>query len=536
MRKLLYTAISLALVSIAQACASSVSEEREDLSESVAYDIVILNGRVVDPESGLDAIRNVGITGDQISVVTDESIQGSYTVDARGKVVAPGFIDYHAHGQSILSGRTQAFDGVTTALELEAGMLPISDYYDRLAKEGRPINYGASVSWASARIAEKTGAKPVADFSFFQNSLKENSWQEELADDQELAGIISRVEEGLDQGGLGIGFLLGYAPATGRKEYNFVNRVAAEHGVSTYTHARYLSTIEPQSSFEGFEEMIAVSAATGAHMHICHLNSISLRDIDDIVDLIDGAIAQGVNITVEAYPYGAGATSIGAALFRGPRWQQRLGGVKKTDFVSVKGPLDEEAFDELQADAPGTPVIVHFMNPEANPADQAVIDTSVLYPGGLIASDGGDWLAPTGKPYDGNTWPVPPEALNHPRSAGTFSRFLRQYVRERQAISLIDAVAKMSYLPAKYMEPSVPAMARKGRIQAGADADVVVFDLATVSDKATYLDPAHLSEGFEYVFVAGTPLIAEGKLDTNVLPGRPVRRPIKGESVGVAQN
>lgn len=536
MKKLLNTFFAVGLMSVIQACASSVAVEEFFSNDAQAYDIVILNGRVIDPESGLDAVRNVGITGDEISIVTDAAITGAYMVDASGKVVAPGFIDYHAHGQSIMSGRTQAFDGVTTALELEAGIMPVSDYYDRLAREGRPINYGASVSWAAARISEKTGAEPVADFSFFQNSLKERSWQEELADEQELAGIISRVEEGLDQGGLGIGFLLGYAPATGRKEYNFVNRVAAEHGVPTYTHARFLSTIEPQSSFEGFEEMIAVSASTGAHMHICHLNSLSLRDIDDIVELVDGAIGQGVNITVEAYPYGAGATSIGAALFRGPQWQERLGGVKKTDFVSVRGQLDEESFDELQADAPGTPVIVHFMNPETNPADQSVIDKSVLYPGGLIASDGGDWLAPTGKPYDGETWPVPAEALNHPRSAGTFSRFLRQYVREREAISLLDAIAKMSYLPAKYMEDSVPAMARKGRIQAGADADIVVFDLASVSDKATYLDPAHLSEGFEYVFVAGTPLIAEGELDTSVLPGRPIRRPVRHETAGMVQD
>lgn len=118
-----------------------------------SIDIAIVGGRVIDPETGLDAIRNVGIRNNKIVLVTENTILAPNDIDAKGLVVSLGFIVMHAHGQSILSNRGQAFDGVTTALELEAGIYPISEFYEARAIEGRPINYGVSVSWACARIA-----------------------------------------------------------------------------------------------------------------------------------------------------------------------------------------------------------------------------------------------------------------------------------------------------------------------------------------------------------------------------------------------
>ncbi|HCY56661.1 MAG TPA: D-glutamate deacylase, partial [Oceanicaulis sp.] len=147
----------------------------------------------------------------------------------------------------------------------------------------------------------------------------------------------------------------------------------------------------PQSSYEGFQEMVAVAASTGAHMHISHLNSISLSDIDRIAEMIEGAQANGVNITVEAYPYGAGATGIGAAMFRGENWRERMGGIEYSDFTVQGVPLDEERFNELQENAPGTGIVVHFLNPDERPEHQAYLDRSILFPGGAIASDGGPW-------------------------------------------------------------------------------------------------------------------------------------------------
>lgn len=488
-----------------------------------SYDLVILGGRVIDPETGLDAVRNVAIEGDRIARLTEEPISGLHTIDASGLVVAPGFIDLHAHGQTLLAGRVQALDGVTTALELEAGVYPVAEYYEDADAQGRAVNYGASVDWSRARSAVLTGAEPASHDDEFDAHGHDTDWRYTPASSQQTASVLERVEDGLDAGALGVGVLLGYVPGSGRNEYYALHELAAARDVPTFTHARYLSNLEPDSSLEGFQEMVAVSAATGADMHISHLNSISLRDIGLIRPMLEAAQSHGVNITVEAYPYGAGSTAIGTALFEGTDWQARFGGIEKSDFTLAGQPLSDEEFDRLQAEAPGTTIVVHFLDTESDPDDRAILSQSILFPGGAIASDGGTWLV-DGEELPGDTWPLPADADSHPRSAGTFSRFLRTYVREAGTIGLSEALAKTSLIPAQILEDAVPQMRTKGRLQEGADADIVVFDLAAVSDRATYEQPAQPSTGFQYVIVAGTPLVWAGEIDTTVLPGRPIRR------------
>lgn len=490
-----------------------------------SFDLVIQNGRVIDPETGLDAVRNVGVRGDKIAKITKRKLRGERVIDADGLVVAPGFIDLHAHGQSIPSGRVQALDGVTTALELESGEYPICAFYDTAAEEGRPIHYGASVNWSRARNAELTGWEPASPDQQFERDPESPDWRYTPASKEQTANVLERVQKELDDGGLGVGVLLGYSPGSGRHEYYALHELAAENGVPTFTHARYLSNIEPDSSFEGFQEMVAVSAATGAQMHVSHLNSISLRDIGIVRKMLEQAQANGVNITVEAYPYGAGSTAIGTALFEGENWQARMGDIKKSDFTRDGVPLTDAEFDRLQAEEPRTTIVVHFLHPEDDPKDRETLAQSILYLGGAIASDGGDWRVGREK-IASDVWPIPDDAEAHPRSAGTFSKFLRVYVRENEMIGLSDALAKTSLIPAQILEASVPQMRRKGRIQEGADADIVIFDFDTVRDRATYEEPAQMSVGFEYVVVAGTPLVWSGELDTAVLPGRAIRRPL----------
>ncbi|WP_417449408.1 amidohydrolase family protein [Kordiimonas sp.] len=489
------------------------------------YDIVITNGRVVDPETGLDAVRSLGITDGKIMVVSESALDGARTIDATGRVVSPGFIDMHAHGQDILSARMQALDGVTTGLELEAGMMPISNYYDRAAEEGRPINYGASVNWAHARIATFLDIEPEDDVEWFFEAFAKTNWQEEVATPEQLEKIEAYVEKGLDEGGLGVGILIGYAPGTGHKEFFAVNKLAAERGVPTFTHARYLSMLEPKSSFEGLAEVVTAAAGTGAHTHIVHLNSMSLRDIELIAPMIRKAQDQGLKVTTEAYPYGAGSTGIGAAMFRGDRWRERVGGVDASSFDVGGKRLTEEELKYYQTEKPETQTVIHFLELD-DPKDRAFLDMSVLFPGGVIASDGGNWLV-DGKMVDQNTWPVPENAWSHPRSAGTYSRFLRSYVREGGEVSLLDAITRLSYGPAKIMQDAVPQMKLKGRIQKGADADIVIFDLDRVADKATYAKPAQASVGFDYVLVNGVVLVDGGEMQTDVLPGKPVRNAVK---------
>jgi N-acyl-D-glutamate deacylase len=485
-------------------------------------DIVIENGRVIDPETRLDAVRNVGIRNGKIAAVSATALKGQVVVDATGLVVAPGFIDWHAHGQSTLADRMQAFDGVTTALELEGGMLPIGRWYDLQTKSKRVINYGASSSWGIARVTALEGiplpAEPRA-FSLFANfSLKK--WPNDIATPEQVTTIVNLVEQGLKEGALGVGLVPGYAPGSGYKELLAVHTVTARYKVLTYSHVRSEGDVDPLSAPQAYGELLSYAAATGAHVHICHLNSTSFRDMPVAVSMIHRALEQGLHVTVEAYPYGAASTGIGAK-FLDPENLSRIG--MSYESVEYQGKrLNKASFDELRARNPGAIVVLHFYE---LPRDQKLLDMAVLFPGAIIASDAMPWVSTTtGKEVDPNAWPLPKDAFSHPRSAGTFTRFLAQYVRERHAIGLSDAIAKTAYLPARLLEDSVPQMKQKGRLQVGMDADVVVFDPATVQDRATYAEPNQTSVGMKDVIVNGAFVIRDGQLDTKAFPGRPVRR------------
>jgi N-acyl-D-glutamate deacylase len=506
--------LTLALLSIHAASAADES----------AYDLVVANGRVIDPETGLDDVRSIGVRDGRIAAISEIPLSGRTVLDARGLVVAPGFIDLHAHGQVLPAARMQAFDGVTTALELESGVLPVALAYDSVAQEGRPINYGFAASWLFARIAEKEAMEPNASLTFFQDAQRRTGWQHTLASPEETERIMARIEQGLQEGALGIGILAGYAPGHGRKEAFAVAQLAAKYGVPTFTHARYMSVIEPQSSFEAIAEIVSLAAATGAHMHISHLNSIAVRDIPRIAELLHGAQGRGLRITTEAYPYGAGSTAVGSELFRG-NWRERLGGASAGDIELAGVPFNDATLAEAQEKTPGEWIVAHYLRPDRSAADQDYLDKSVLFPGGAIASDGMRWTW-KGETITGDVWPLPADAFAHPRSAGAFTRFLRDYVLERKRETLREGLRRMTLIPAQILEKSVPQMTKKGRVQVGADADLVVFDLATVSDRGTYTQPNQTAVGMSYVIVNGLPVIRDGELVRHALPGRPIRRPV----------
>jgi N-acyl-D-glutamate deacylase len=265
---------------------------------------------------------------------------------------------------------------------------------------------------------------------------------------------------------------------------------------------------------------MSYAAATSAHVHICHLNSTSFRDMPLAVSMIHQALDQGLHITVEAYPYGAASTGIGAK-FLDPDNLSRIG--MSYQSVEYQGKrLNENAFKELRMKDPGAIVVLHFYE---LPRDQKLLDMAVLFPGGIIASDSMPWVsAKTGQEIERTSWPLPGDAFAHPRSAGTFTRFLAQYVRERKLISWSDAIAKTSYLPAKLLEDTATQMKKKGRLQVGMDADITVFDPRAVEDRATYAKPNQTSAGMRYVLVNGVFVIRNGELDTAAYPGRPIRR------------
>ncbi len=493
------------------------------------YDLVITNGRVMDPETMYDAVANVGIKNGQIAAITTEAIQGRQTIDATGHVVAPGFIDLHAHGQNIGDYRMQAVQGVTTMLELESGVLPISDWYDAQAKKKLPINYGAASAWTYARIATFTGIEPEATAAYFQDAQGRNDWKMEIATPEQQERILRLVEQGLDEGALGIGINAGYAPGYGRKEYFALAELAAERGVATYTHVRYASNMEPQSSFEAIHELIANAAITGAHMHLCHINSTSLKDIDSTLKLVNDAFERGINITVGAYPWGAASTVVGAAMFSGDGWRERMGSTANNFQLGTER-MTEEQLADYQANSPGTFIVWHFLD-ESDPDDLAMLDASVLHPRILIESDEMFWMFMDehGRVinYDGDKWPLPEGNFSHPRSNGTFAKILRSYVRERGLMTLQEALRKMSLMPAQTLEDFVPQMKKKGRLQEGMDADIVVFDPETISDVGTYEAPNQPAVGVQSVVVNGEIVVGEGELIVDAAPGQPIRRAVQ---------
>ena len=466
------------------------------------YDIVLEGGRVMDPESGLDAVRNVGIQDGKISRISATPLSGRRVIQAAGLVVAPGFIDLHQHGQELSSQRVKAFDGVTTALEMEIGAPDVAQFLAR--KKGQSlIHYGTTASQVAARAlvfgAPLTSATTGPHAGIPEILPKSGPATDQHATPEQIARIQQRLRDEIDAGALGIGMGIQYTPGATRLEVIDIFRVAAERKLPVYTHMRSAGRVEPGSAIEAVEEVIGASAITGASLHIVHVNSTCLRDSLECISLIEGARARGLDITTEAYPYIAGMTAINSAVFN-PGWREQLG----IDYSNLVIPdtgehLTKERFDELHNSNKQQWVLIY-----AN--TQQIVDAIIPNPLIMIASDG---------------------AEGHPRNAGTFSRVLAQYVREKKTLTLMEALRKMTLMPAQMLERSTPAARQKGRLQEGADADIVVFDPQTIADRSTFEKPMEPSVGVHYLVVGGTPLIDDGKLVPDVFPGRAMLGPGK---------
>jgi N-acyl-D-aspartate/D-glutamate deacylase len=448
-----------------------------------AYDLVIANGRVIDPESGLDGVRHVGIRGGKIDAVSETPLTGSRVIDASRMVVAPGFIDLHEHGQQEESYRMMVRDGVTSAFELEVGTGDVAQWY-RARDGGQIVNYGVSIGHIPARM------KVLGDPG--QGLLPAGIGGSGTATDAQMAAMETMLREGVAQGAVAMGFGSAYTPGAPMSEIERMFRVAAAGGVSAHIHMR--------GGADGLRETIAAAKSAGAALHVVHVNSSAGDELEAFLAQIEAARDAGQDVTTEAYPYGAGMTEIQSALF--DDWQQWPDDrFALHQLVSTGERLTRASFGKARA-AGGT-VIIHGRS-------EAQTRAAIASPLSMIASDG-----------------FIEHGRGHPRTSGTFAKVLGKYVREEKAATLPDALRRMTLEPARRLERRTPAMAAKGRLRVGADADLTVFDPEKVIDRATYEDAGIPSAGIPYVIVGGQAVVDGGQI-TSARPGRAIRAPIAG--------
>ncbi len=450
---------------------------------NTVYDRLILGGHVMDPESKLDAVRNIGIRDGRIAAITTQAISGSDTIDARGLVVAPGFIDLHAHGQTPETYRFYSLDGVTTALELELGTSDVAAWY-RERSAGERINYGVSIGHIKVRMSVMRDPgtwMPVGDGAY------------RAASPAQIGEIAKGIETGLNEGAVDIGAGFPYTPAATRDELLAVFTVAAKTKTPVHVH------ITP--GVAGLKEALSLARETNAPLHVVHINSAALAETPVMLEMISEARAHGHDVTTEAYPYAAGMTEIQSATI-----QDIYRSASDTRLAELEWPrtgerLNRESFERYGRI--GGPVVVHTNT-------EQMVAVAINSPLTIIASDA----------YWQN-------GMGHPRTTGTFSKVLGRYVREAHSLSLMEALSKMTLMPAQRLEARVPGMKQKGRLRVGADADITIFDAARVMDRSTYREPSLSPVGIQHVIVNGVSVVANGLAVEGVAPGKAVRAPIE---------
>ena len=447
-------------------------------------DLVIRGGRVVDPESGLDAVREVGIRGGVIVSVSETPLAARETIEARGFVVAPGFIDLHQHAFDDESIRLKARDGVTSILELEVGTADVDRWYRE--REGRSLlHHGVAIGHIPVRM------KVMGDLpSFLPKSDSRGATQKASGD--QLESLRRLVRRGLEEGAAAVGFGLGYTPATTDEELRALFEIASDHRASCHVHLRG----RREEAVEGARSLAAICASTDTALHIVQLQATAVTSTSALLQLVEASRSAGQDLSCEVYPWTAGMTEIQSPLFN-EGWQDRYGiGYGDLQWGGTGERLTAESFARFRRS--GGLVIVHLNTEE-------IVTTGVVHPLAMIASDG-----------------LP----GHPRNAGTFARILGHYVRDRGVLDLRTALAKMSLWPAQRLEARVPDLRKKGRVQVGCAADLVIFDASTVGSPATYEKAAQPSLGIPWVLVGGTPVVREGRLVEAARPGRAIRAPV----------
>ena len=485
------------------------------------YDLVINGGRVMDPETKYDKVANVGIKGGRIAIITHKQITGKQTINAKDLVVAPGFIDTHFHWTRPIGYKLALRDGVTTAMDLEAGVYGqrIDDWYKMHAGKSQ-LNYGTSSGheFARTKVTQNLPDDDLLDapWSVVKGRASGTAWSDEVLNLDKGNRMLAIIDEGLRQGALGIASTVGYIPGATAREMFEVQRVGANYGRPTAVHLRYTPG-SATTEANGAQEIIANAIALGAPAMINHFNNPGWELVQE---LLVRTRKQGHNVWGEIYPYAAGQTTINAAFARPENWVKKLGN-KYED--TMQDPLTGEfytmeKYKKVLAESPATQIVLYKMPPDSIP------DWCRL-PGVTYASDG--MMVPGGWD-DEPKWDTPYEKIpnTHPRLAGTRGTCLR--IAREKGIPLMQVIAAASYNSAKYLgDTGLKSMKERGRLQKGMIADITIIDPKTVKDNSTYAKGTLPTTGIPHVIVNGTIVVKDSKVLKDVNPGQPIRFPVE---------
>lgn len=449
-------------------------------ADNEQYHIVIKNGTIFNPSTNHELEGyNLGIKGEKIVRITKEDISGEEEIDAKGLYISPGFIDLISYDPNYVGIRLKVLDGVTSNLAMHGGTEDAEKWYNAWEKNGVLTNFGASSFVTRLRW-------PIVGYGV----------DAEMTEPEDIEKLVEAVRKNIEAGALGISFSFEYVPGVKHEVIPLLN-LAKEYNVPTFYHLRYS---DGDKGLEGIQEVIDYGKETGAIIHIMHINSTGgTFHMEEALQMVKDAREDGLDITACVYPYDYWATYIDSARFR-PGWQDRfrityedlqIGG---TDIRITKDTFDKYRMQHLLVAAHGS-----------MPEEELIM--CLEDPDIMIGSD----------------TIIEPSGNNHPRGAGTYSRIFGKYVREDKVLSTMDAIKKVSYLPAKRMESAAPQMRYKGRIEIGADADITIFNPNTIIDKATVKDTSKPSIGVEYVIINGIIVKNKDGIVKGVHPGKPIK-------------
>jgi len=458
------------------------------------YDIVINNGRVIDPETMFVAVANVGVKDGLIATITDEKITGKETINAKGLVVAPGFIDGHQHAIEPYVYRLMVRDGRTTILDLEIGAFgPKVDEWYKNHEGNSPINFGVAVAHEFARASVLDG---FDEWKYLNTpdaikSRVNSGWTKTRPSLEQGNDILKLMDEGLREGGIGIGSTVGYMrEGVSTREIFELQKLSGRYGRQIGMHFRGTPGTDV-AEVNGIQEMLANAAALGAPAIADHFNNPGYNLVHELLVRMR---ERGFNVWGEIYPYSAGSTALNAVFLEPEIWVDSLGYRYEDTIQDVETGefYTEESRREMVEKQPTRPVLVFKMPKEA------VVDW-IRLPGVALGSDGMPLI-----PDDGLEWDTPYKELpnTHPRFSGTFAKVLR--LARENSIPLMHAVAMTSYNYAKPLgRMGLKAMQVRGRIQKGMVADITIFDPETVTDNSTYSEGTLPSTGIPFVIVNG---------------------------------